>query len=113
MYVDITNILNETGLSINQWAEHIRKEIMFKTNCPCSTGFGSNRLQARLATKKAKPAGIYYITPDNVEDYMYEIPLAELPGVGRATIHKLKNLNFITCGDLQVIFKKCLNLIIT
>lgn len=66
------------------------------------TGFGANRLQARLATRKAKPAGQFYLHADQVDTYMAEIPLADLPGVGRATLAKLRTFGFGTCGDLQV-----------
>lgn len=37
--------------------------------------------------------------------YMAEIPLADLPGVGYATLAKLKNLGLATCGDIQVSIK--------
>jgi DNA repair protein REV1 len=102
MYVDITDILTIFNLSVEGWATHIRNEIMSKTGCPCSTGFGANRLQARLATKKAKPAGSYHLKPEDVEVYMAEIAVADLPGVGRATLQKLKALGLETCGDVQV-----------
>ncbi len=102
MYVDVTEVLRVFDLSVAAWAEHIRAEIMASTGCPCSTGFGGNRLQARLATKKAKPAGSYYLKPEDVESYMAEIALADLPGVGRATLHKLQGLGLATCGDVQV-----------
>lgn len=102
MYVDVTKILKKSNISVCEWASHIRHEIMERTGCPCSTGFGANRLQARLATKKAKPNGQYYLEPDDVENYMYQLPLKELPGVGYATIVKLNNLNLKTCGDLYV-----------
>jgi len=60
-----------------------------------------------LATRKAKPAGQYYLEPQNVESYMSEISLADLPGVGRATLAKLHtNLNFNTCGDVQEVCLK-------
>ncbi|XP_066144845.1 DNA repair protein Rev1 [Euwallacea fornicatus] len=101
MYVDVKQVLQDTGLTVQEWATHIRTEIMDITGCPCSTGFGANRLQARVATRKAKPAGQYYLEPDNVEVYMSEISLADLPGVGRATLAKLAHLGFNTCGDLQ------------
>lgn len=38
MYVDITNILKQTGLTVEEWADHIRNEIITATKCPCSTG---------------------------------------------------------------------------
>ncbi|XP_017777658.1 PREDICTED: DNA repair protein REV1 isoform X2 [Nicrophorus vespilloides] len=101
MYVDIGNILQKTSFTVQEWAGHIRSVIKARTGCPCSTGFGANRLQARLATKRAKPDGQYYLKPELVEDYMSEMPLSELPGVGRATLIKLKNLGFETCKDIQ------------
>ncbi|XP_060534356.1 DNA repair protein REV1 [Cylas formicarius] len=102
MYVDVRPILLETGLTVQEWADHIRTEIVTATGCPCSTGFGSNRLQARLATRKAKPAGHYYLEADDVETYMSEILLEDLPGVGRATLAKLGSLGLKTCGDVQL-----------
>nr|CAH7744684.1 unnamed protein product [Callosobruchus chinensis] len=102
MYVDVTKVLKATGLTVDEWATHIRSEIMEVTGCPCSTGFGANRLQARLATRKAKPAGQYYLQADDVEAYMAEIPLSDLPGVGRVTLSKLSNLGLNTCGDVQM-----------
>ncbi|CAH1981537.1 unnamed protein product [Acanthoscelides obtectus] len=102
MYVDVTKLLKETGLTVEEWATHIRNEIMEATGCPCSTGFGANRLQARLATRKAKPAGQYYLQADDVESYMTDIPLSDLPGVGRVTLSKLSNLGLSTCGDVQM-----------
>ncbi|KAI4454561.1 dna repair protein rev1 [Holotrichia oblita] len=100
MYVDVTKILKKSSITVSEWASHIRHEIMERTGCPCSTGFGANRLQARLATKKAKPNGQYYLEPEDVDNYMYELPLEDLPGVGYATIVKLHNLGLKTCGDL-------------
>lgn len=105
MYVDVTKILKKSGITVVEWASHIRHEIMERTGCPCSTGFGANRLQARLATKKAKPNGQYYLEPEEVDNYMYDLPLEDLPGVGYATIIKLHNLGLKTCGDLYVSFK--------
>ena len=102
MYVDVTDILRETGMSVYEWADHIRNEIKTITGCPCSTGFGSNRLQARLATKKAKPDGQFYLESADVENYLYDLPLGDLPGVGYSTLAKLRNLGLQTCGDIQV-----------
>ncbi|XP_076256420.1 rev1 DNA directed polymerase isoform X2 [Rhynchophorus ferrugineus] len=106
MYVDVRQILIDANITVDEWATHIRNEIMTVTNCPCSTGFGANKLQARLATKKAKPSGQYYLRPNDVEVYMSDIPVADLPGVGRATLAKIKNLGIATCGDLQMVSLK-------
>lgn len=102
MYVDVSQILRETGLDVEEWARHIRKKITEETGCPCSTGFGGNRLQARLATKRAKPNGQFFLNEEDVEEFMAEMNVADLPGVGYSTIQKLNKLGLKTCCDVLV-----------
>jgi len=54
--------------------------IQEKTQCPCSTGLGSNCLLARLATKKAKPNGQFYLESDVIIDFMKNINIFDVPG---------------------------------
>ncbi|XP_072930404.1 DNA repair protein Rev1 [Epargyreus clarus] len=101
MYVDCTELLDNLKISASDFATALREEIKNKTGCPCSTGFGGNRLQARLATKKAKPDGQFFLTEDLVEDFIFDIKLKDLPGVGRQISQKLESLGHQTCGSLQ------------
>lgn len=80
MYADCTKIIVESGLKPLEFAEIIRKQITEKTGCPVSTGFGKNKLQARLATKKAKPNGQFHLESKNVQRYMSTISTRDLPG---------------------------------
>lgn len=101
MYVDCTELLADMNINVQSFATILREEIKHKTGCPCSTGFGGNRLQARLATKRAKPDGQFFLTEDLIEDFIFEIKLRDLPGVGRQTAQKLESLGHATCGSLQ------------
>ncbi|XP_026730561.1 DNA repair protein REV1 [Trichoplusia ni] len=101
MYVDCTELLADMNVNVQSFATMLREEIKSKTGCPCSTGFGGNRLQARLATKRAKPDGQFFLTEDLIEDFIHEIKLRDLPGVGRQTAQKLEALGHVTCGSLQ------------
>lgn len=101
MYVDCTELLEDINVDVQNFATMLRKEIKCKTGCPCSTGFGGNRLQARLATKRAKPDGQFFLTEDLIEDFIFDIKLRDLPGVGRQTAQKLESFGHITCGSLQ------------
>ncbi|XP_036138231.1 DNA repair protein REV1 isoform X2 [Monomorium pharaonis] len=101
MYVDCTKILEACGLSPLEFATVIRNEIKQKTNCPVSTGFGNNKLQARLATRKAKPDNQFYLTSQNAETYIRTFNIRDLPGVGGTTTYKLRKINVHTCEDLQ------------
>jgi DNA repair protein REV1 len=50
----------------NQIATTIRQEIFDMTKCTASAGIAGNMLLARLATRKAKPNGQFYILPADV-----------------------------------------------
>lgn len=101
MFVNMSEVLKIVNCSVDEFVSHVRDEIMQKTSCPCSAGSGANRLQARMATKKAKPNGQFHLLPENVEDFFKEIPISDLPGVGYSTTLKANNLHLKTCADLQ------------
>ncbi|KAM5227222.1 DNA repair protein REV1 isoform 2-T2 [Ctenodactylus gundi] len=99
--VDITEILAETRLTPDEFANTVRMEIKDKTKCAASVGIGSNILLARMATRKAKPDGQYHLKPEEVDDFIRGQLVANLPGVGRSMEAKLTSLGIQTCGDLQ------------
>uniref|UniRef100_A0A8B9QWQ7 DNA repair protein REV1 n=1 Tax=Anas platyrhynchos TaxID=8839 RepID=A0A8B9QWQ7_ANAPL len=99
--VDITEILTETRLTPDEFANAIRTEIKAQTKCTASVGMGSNILLARMATRKAKPDGQYHLKPEEVDDFIRGQLVTSLPGVGRTMESKLASLGIRTCGDLQ------------
>lgn len=101
MYVDLTDVLRSTGVPVMEFIGYVRNEIREQTGCPCSAGVGANRIQARMATKQAKPNGQFYLPPDNVLGYFHDINITDLPGVGRSTAVKLEKKQWRTCGDLH------------
>ncbi|XP_060165361.1 DNA repair protein REV1 isoform X3 [Globicephala melas] len=99
--VDITEILAETRLTPDEFADAVRTEIKDQTKCAASVGIGSNILLARMATRKAKPDGQYHLKPEEVDDFIRGQLVTNLPGVGRSMESKLTSLGIRTCGDLQ------------
>ncbi|KAL4555827.1 hypothetical protein LXL04_038456 [Taraxacum kok-saghyz] len=89
-------------------ASLIRKEISDTTGCTASAGIAGNILMARLATRSAKPNGQCYLPPEKVNDFLKELPVKVLPGIGRALDEKLKGRNIKTCGDLRMVSKETL-----
>ncbi|RHY35521.1 hypothetical protein DYB32_000029 [Aphanomyces invadans] len=82
-------------------ARQIRRTILSATKCHASVGVAYNLLLARLATKQAKPNGAFEITPDTASSYINDLPVSELPGVGRVMHAKLEALGIQTCTDLK------------
>lgn len=101
MFVDLTSLLKDLKIDCMEFVSFVREEIRSETGCSCSAGVGSNRLQARLATKKAKPDGQFHLKHEMVSDYMRNVLITEIPGVGYSTAHQLKQMKWSTCEDLE------------
>lgn len=89
-------------------ASAIRKEIFETTGCTASAGIAGNMLMARLATRTAKPNGQCYIPSERVDEYLHQLPIKALPGIGYVLEEKLKKQNIWTCGQLRLISKDSL-----
>ncbi|XP_014890139.1 DNA repair protein REV1 isoform X1 [Poecilia latipinna] len=99
--IDASHLLAEVGVTPDALAEAIRADIRGKTGCCASVGMGSNILLARLATRKAKPNGQYFLRSEEVDDFIRDLPVTSLPGVGHVMGKKLAVMGVKSCGDLQ------------
>ncbi|XP_065870416.1 DNA repair protein REV1 [Euphorbia lathyris] len=104
-FLDITELEGEDPELL---ASKIRKEIFETTGCTASAGIAGNMLMARLATRTAKPDGQCCIPPEQVDEYLHELPIKALPGIGYVLEEKLKKQNICTCGQLRLISKESL-----
>lgn len=99
--IDGSALLAELGIDPEDLAKAIRTDIKEKTGCCASVGMGSNILLARLATRKAKPDGQYFLKSEEVDDFIRDLPVTSLPGVGPVMGRKLAAMGVRSCGDLQ------------
>ena len=57
-----------------------------------------------MATRRAKPDGMFFLRQEDAEAFMRDVPVKDLPGVGRVTANKLRQESRVeTCGQLQAI----------
>ncbi|XP_075962249.1 DNA repair protein REV1 isoform X2 [Anarhichas minor] len=99
--IDGSALLAELSVNPEDLASAIRADIKEKTGCCASVGMGSNILLARLATRKAKPDGQHLLKSEEVDDFIRELPVTSLPGVGPVMGRKLAAMGVRSCGDLQ------------
>ncbi|KAJ6508013.1 hypothetical protein C8R47DRAFT_1209023 [Mycena vitilis] len=86
------------------FAELIRAEVMQMTECPISIGVSHNILLARLATRRAKPAGSLHIVPADVPAMIATLDITDLWGF--ASSHRDKALEKLGSSALSDLFKK-------
>src|SRR5438094_453966 len=82
-------------------AQVIRDMIFQKTKLTCSAGIGPNKLVAKIASEINKPNGQLEVTPNQVPEFMMELPVRKIWGIGAVTEQKLQQLGVKTCGQLQ------------
>ncbi len=99
-YLDVTE--NLQGLpSATEVAMRIRADIFQSTGLTASAGVAPNKFLAKIASDWHKPNGICVIKPSQVQQFIQDLPLKKIPGVGKVRQEKLKGLNLNTLGDLQ------------
>ena len=82
------------------FAREVQRAVLEHTRLWCSIGVGDNKLRAKLASRFAKPAGIFRLTRENWTALMDGLPTDALWGIGPKTARKLAALGIRTVGQL-------------
>src|ERR1700719_4120636 len=99
-YLDVSE--NKTGLpTATQVARTIREQIRSELSLTASAGGAANKFLAKIASDWKKPDGLFVIQPEDVESFLFPLPVGRLPGVGKVTEEKLKQLEVQTIADLR------------
>ena len=97
--LDVSSICNDTPEDL---AQSIRDRVREKTQCDVSIGIGKNVLLAKLALRKAKPAGQYHLKMEDALEFMQNLDVQDLPGVGWKLSEKLEEVMGIrTVGEVR------------
>lgn len=90
----------------NKISLKLREDIKNITGCDVSVGIGGNILLAKLALRKAKPAGQYQVLPEDILDFIGELEVQNLPGVAYNIGGKLEQLGITYVKDIREVSKE-------
>lgn len=96
-YLDVSH-LKSHGASI---AAEVRARIFEETRLTASAGIAPNKFLAKIASDWRKPNGQFEVRQEEIEDFMRDLPVGKIWGVGKRTAEKLEGMGARTCGDLQ------------
>jgi DNA polymerase-4 len=99
-YLDVTNSQYCQG-SATLIAQAIRQRIWDAVQLTASAGVAPNKFLAKIASGWKKPNGLFVIRPQDVENFIQNLAVNELHGVGKVTAKKLYGLGLKNCVDLQ------------
>ncbi len=101
-YLDVTE--NKSGLpTATRVAKTIREQIREELRLTASAGVAPNKFLAKIASDWRKPDGLFVIQPEDVDTFLPPLPVGRIPGVGKVTEARLKQLRIRTVGDLQLL----------
>ncbi|KAM9587987.1 DNA polymerase kappa isoform 5-T16 [Morphnus guianensis] len=90
------------GTSAEEVVKEIRFRIEQKTQLTASAGIAPNTMLAKMCSDRNKPNGQCRIAPKRqaVLDFLKDLPIRKVPGIGKVTEKMLKALGIVTCSEL-------------
>ncbi|KAG8456499.1 hypothetical protein GDO86_002323 [Hymenochirus boettgeri] len=90
------------GTSAEEAVNEMRFRIEQETTLTASAGIAPNMMLAKVCSDKNKPNGQYRIVSERqaVKDFIKDLPIRKVPGIGKVTEKMLKALGVMTCTDL-------------
>ncbi len=82
-------------------AQQLRRQLRQETGLAATIGVAASRYIAKLASTFAKPDGLHVVAPGAAADFVLQLQLRDLWGVGRKTLSRLEALGIDTVAALR------------
>lgn len=96
-YLDVSQLRSEAASVASEIRERIREE----TELTASAGIAPNKFLAKIASDWQKPDGQFEVRPEDISDFLRDLPIEKIWGVGKRTAERIHAFGAETCGDLQ------------
>jgi DNA polymerase-4 len=98
-FLDMTGTERLYGPIIDS-ARRIKRMVMKRTKLPCTIGIGSSKMIAKIASNLSKPDGLLDVPDGGEEEFLKDLPVGEMPGIGPVMQEKLGEWGVKTLGEL-------------
>ena len=102
-YLDVTKKTEANYKNASHLAQQIKNTIRVKMKLSCSVGVSPNKLISKIASDYQKPDGLTVIEPNKIEKFLEPLNIRVIPGIGKKTEQKFKEMNLVTIEDLKKI----------
>jgi len=84
----------------------IKEEIREEEKITCSIGIGPNKLISKIAAGFKKPDGLFVVRESEAEEFLQEMSIRKIPGIGPKTEELLQKLNVKIVKDIKKFSKE-------
>lgn len=99
-YLDLTGCEALLGDPV-EVAAAIQRDVFAETGVTCSVGVASNKLLAKVASKRNKPRGLCVVPEGDEPAWLAPLAIDDIPGVGPATAARLARIGLHRIHQLQ------------
>src|SRR5206468_4407130 len=92
----------------DQIARAIRQRVRSELGLPISVGVARTKHLAKFASQVAKPDGLVVVDPDSELQFLHDLPVELMWGVGPVTKARLAEIGVLTIGQLAQTSPRCL-----
>lgn len=100
-YLEVSGVMRQYDNNPVKLAAIIKEEIKNELNITCSVGISSVKIVSKIASKQNKPDGITFVPDGQEKEFLANLPVQIIPGVGKSTYPKLAKYGIRTIGDLR------------
>ena len=98
-FADITGLTSRYGMSYEQIAQKIKAQLENDLGITFGVGLAPNKTLAKVASSSHKPAGFTPLPLERIPEFLKELPMGAVWGVGFSTSLKLEGLGVKTALD--------------
>ena len=101
-YLDVTKRVEEDFTKASHLAQQIKNLIRTELKLSCSIGV-SNKLISKIASDYQKPDGLTIVQHDKVEQFLAQLNIRVIPGIGKKTEQRFKEMKLETIEEIKKI----------
>lgn len=101
-FADLTGLSKPLKMSYEEIARRIQKEVTEELELSVSVGVGPTKVLAKVASKKNKPNGLVMISQDQIFNFLKDLPIEKIWGVGWQTTIFMQKRGIKTALDFAL-----------
>jgi DNA polymerase IV len=106
-FLDVGGLRRISGTPV-EIARRLRREVRERVGIPVTVGVARTKFLAKVASGVAKPDGLLVVPPDRELEFLHELPVERLWGVGPVTSAKLHERAIDTVGQVAALGERTL-----
>jgi DNA polymerase-4 len=79
----------------------IRAEVEAEVGITVSVGAAPNKFLAKIASDWNKPNGLFAVKPHKINEFVSQLEVRKIPGIGPKTAERLASKGIVLCSDAQ------------